>query len=277
MRTALRCPMARSANFGSPPAVMSGYWNDPAGTAETLVGTAGSAQATSPPATTRASSAARTGERDVRSRWLQRLPDGGRGRPARPSGRGRNRACSSPGSRHGRDGVAVIVPAIRARHRRSTISESTGRRRSPITNCRRRSVSSPNSRETQARQDRPARACRVEAEHPSTWRRRRPPPFSRRARCASRFRRLSSSSTSSRKKSYPHRGGRRYRSQPALRSRVPRCAQSRTGSARRVRRGSEDEIDSMFGLPEPERADSGRIEDQAGITGRQINSRAVVV
>ena len=31
---------------------------------------------------------------------------------------------------------------------------------------------------------------------------------------------------------------------------------------------SEDKIDSMFGLPEPERPDSGRIEDQAGITGK---------
>ena len=31
---------------------------------------------------------------------------------------------------------------------------------------------------------------------------------------------------------------------------------------------SEHEIDSVFGLPEPERADSGRVEDQAGIIGK---------
>ena len=59
---------------------------------------------------------------------------------------------------------------------------------------------------------------------------------------------------------------------------ITRCAQSRTGSARRVRRGlRRRDRQGVFGLPESERPDSGRIEDQAGVTGRRINSRAVVV
>ena len=146
---------------------MSGYWNDPAGTAETLV-----------------DGWLRTGDLATRDdNGIFRL----RGRVKEMFIRGGYNVypmevegvlLDHPAWPKSRLFLARILswersvwpsscPPIRAHHRRSTISESTGKRHSPITNCRRRSVSSPNSPKRE-RQDRPARLAQVEAEHPST-------------------------------------------------------------------------------------------------------------